>query len=257
MCFTCAAPHAPPPICSHVPSPLHAACRPRSLAASLPPPGLQPAPHRVPCLRPSAARVQVQPAAELGHLPRHGHELHVFRALLFPPPSRPPSVVPPSPARPALRAPALPPSSAAEPAVAALSLHTACTPRSPAASRLPARAARPAPHALLATLGRTRTSSTRRCAGTPPASWACAGCLKCTACSPRLAPPTICSLTPSPQHAACAPRSLAASRLPARSSPRTMCPACDPRQHAQAFNQPLLSWDTSRVTNMMGMFYVR
>ena len=33
-------------------------------------------------------------------------------------------------------------------------------------------------------------------------------------------------------------------------------PACDPRQYAHAFNQPL-SWDTSSVTTMHAMFYVR
>ena len=32
--------------------------------------------------------------------------------------------------------------------------------------------------------------------------------------------------------------------------------ACDPRQLATAFNQPL-SWDTSRVTGMYRMFWVR
>ena len=35
-----------------------------------------------------------------------------------------------------------------------------------------------------------------------------------------------------------------------------MCRACDPRQDARAFNQPL-SWDTSSVTNMDYMFGVR
>ena len=53
-----------------------------ALACRLPPPGPQPAPHRVPCLRPSAVRAGLQPATELGHLARHGHALHVFRALL-------------------------------------------------------------------------------------------------------------------------------------------------------------------------------
>ena len=57
-------------------------------------------------------------------------------------------------------------------------------------------------------------------------------------------------------HAACKPRSLAGSRVPAHSPPRTVCPACNPRQLAMAFNQPL-SWDTSRVTNMFQMFNVR
>ena len=35
-----------------------------------------------------------------------------------------------------------------------------------------------------------------------------------------------------------------------------MCPACDPRQDADAFNRPL-DWDTSRVTDMSKMFVVR
>ena len=38
--------------------------------------------------------------------------------------------------------------------------------------------------------------------------------------------------------------------------PRTVAPACDPRQNAHAFNQPL-SWDTSGVTHMGDMFAVR
>jgi hypothetical protein len=54
-------------------------------------------------------------------------------------------------------------------------------------------------------------------------------------------------------HTALAP---AASGLPARSPPRTVCPACDPRQFAVVFNQPL-SWDTSSVTDMDYMFSVR
>ena len=35
-----------------------------------------------------------------------------------------------------------------------------------------------------------------------------------------------------------------------------MCPPFDPRQYAWEFNQPL-SFDTSSVTDMLGMFYVR
>ena len=49
-----------------------------------PPPACQPGhlpPHRMPSLRLSAARVGVQPAAELRHLQRHEHGLHVHRAL--------------------------------------------------------------------------------------------------------------------------------------------------------------------------------
>jgi hypothetical protein len=57
-------------------------------------------------------------------------------------------------------------------------------------------------------------------------------------------------------HAACA---AAASRPPAsRSAPRpaSHAPPFDSRQNANAFNQPL-SFDTSKVKNMYGMFYVR
>ena len=62
------------------------ACMHTVLARCLPPPPARsPPPHRVPCLRPSAARARLQPAPELGHLPRHGHALHVYRALLFAP----------------------------------------------------------------------------------------------------------------------------------------------------------------------------
>ena len=50
-----------------------------------------------------------------------------------------------------------------------------------------------------------------------------------------------------------APRSPAASRLPGRTSSRTVCPPFDSRQFASAFNQPL-SFDTSSVTNMHQMF---
>ena len=86
----CAAPRTLPPnqsavMCAFPP----ARCMHASVARRLPPPGLQPAPHRVPCLRPSAVRVRLQPAAALGHLPRHGHGLHVLGARCSPPP-RPP-----------------------------------------------------------------------------------------------------------------------------------------------------------------------
>ena len=49
-------------------------------------------------------------------------------------------------------------------------------------------------------------------------------------------------------------------RLPPRgprSSPRTVRPACAPRQNAKKFNQPLLGFDTSRVTSFYNMFGVR
>eukprot|EP00964_Phaeocystis_antarctica_P039806 scaffold22763_cov61-Phaeocystis_antarctica.AAC.2 len=61
--------------------PLHAACT--AVARHLPPPGtLHFFPHRMPSVRLTAVRVGVQPAAELRHLQRHNHGLHVRRALL-------------------------------------------------------------------------------------------------------------------------------------------------------------------------------
>jgi len=74
-------PRPAPPI-SAVAALAPARCMHAAIARRLPPPGPQPAPHRVSCLRPSAARVALQPAAELGHLPRHEHERHVYGALL-------------------------------------------------------------------------------------------------------------------------------------------------------------------------------
>eukprot|EP00964_Phaeocystis_antarctica_P109345 scaffold73835_cov49-Phaeocystis_antarctica.AAC.1 len=53
-----------------------------------------------------------------------------------------------------------------------------------------------------------------------------------------------------------APFTAVASRLPARTSPRIVYPPFDSRQRASAFNQPL-SFDTSSVTTMAYMFYVR
>ena len=78
-------------------------------------------------------------------------------------------------------------------------------------------------------------------------------------CSP---PPStrVCS------HALCPARCVHCRRAPplasrSRSAPLQPAPhrvsrACNPRQHAYAFNQPL-SWDTSGVTNMQSMFDVR
>ena len=99
-------------------------------------------PHCVPCLRPSAVGDGLQPATGLEHLQRHEHAQHVLRALL--------------PARPA------PQSAVTCPFPAARCVHA---PVSHAASRLPARTARPALCALLATLGRARTPSTSRWTG--------------------------------------------------------------------------------------------
>ena len=96
---------------------LHAACA--AVARRLPPSGSHLTPHRMPSFRLSAGRVSVQPAAELRHLQRHNHGLHVPGALL--PVPCPQSAVEPSP------------------------LHPASAPWSPAAFRLPAHLA---PHGI-------------------------------------------------------------------------------------------------------------
>ena len=68
------------------------------------------------------------------------------------------------------------------------------------------------------------------------------------------------SSLPCPQSAVGSTPCTRCLRLP--SQPRAACPTCAPsrmpssRQLASAFNQPL-SFDTSRVTTMYGMFYVR
>jgi len=57
-------------------------------------------------------------------------------------------------------------------------------------------------------------------------------------------------------HAACAAAARTPSRLPAPPFAARLMLSLSTRQYAHAFNQPL-SWDTSSVTNMYQMFYVR
>eukprot|EP00964_Phaeocystis_antarctica_P112781 scaffold76891_cov58-Phaeocystis_antarctica.AAC.2 len=112
--------------------PLHAAST--AIAHHFRPPGtLHLAPNRMPSVRLSAVRDGVQPAAELRHLQRHRHAIHVLRALL--PEPCPQSAVEPSPAR---------------------CLHRGRPP--PPASRYSA--PRTTPYALRSTLGRARRRST-------------------------------------------------------------------------------------------------
>ena len=114
--------------------PLRAACT--AVARHLPPPGtLHLAPHRMPSVRLSAARVVVQPTAELRHLQRHDHALHVQRALL--PVACSQSAVKPCPARRVDRGRPPPPASWYS-------------------------APRTTPHALCSTLGSARRCSTGR-----------------------------------------------------------------------------------------------
>ena len=119
-------------------------------------------------------------------------------------------------------------------------LHPACTAvarRPPTSRPVPC----PASHALLSALGIERE-------GVQPAAELRHLQRHAHECHfPRALLPLPCTLL--------APRSPAASRLPARALPSTVCPPFDSRQAAAAFNQPL-GFDTSSVTNMGHMFTV-
>ena len=78
-------------------SPLPNAVRAPPSPAALPPPGPHLAAHRMPSVRLPAVRFGVQPAAELRHVQRHEHGLHVRGAFLPVPCSQ--SAVKPSPER--------------------------------------------------------------------------------------------------------------------------------------------------------------
>ena len=237
-CLMCAAPRPPRPhICRVAASPgTRCACKTRSAAARLlcPCPQLD-APHRCPCLRPSAERARLQPAPQLGHLGRHSHGRHVCCALL-PAPCAPQAVL-------------------VAPLPSARCVHTHHG-RSPP-SRLPARAARP--HRcvpLLAILGRARKPSTSPSAGTPRASLTWEACLLCAAPPPPVPAHHNLHSCPLP----CMLRAHHAVGRHPRSSrahpTHHMCTCfCNLRQRANKFNQPL-SWDTSGVTSMTEMFYV-
>ena len=136
-------------------------------------------------------------------------------------------------------------------------VHAACVPpphHSP--SRLPARTSLPpASNALLST-------RQRALAFNQPLSFDTSSVTTMTNMfsvrSPRALGPQALSWA-FPLHASCVPPPHPRpSRLPAHTSPspHRMCPLPSTRQQASAFNQPL-SFDTSSVTIMSAMFYVR
>ena len=151
----------------------------------------------MPCLRPSAVRARLQPAAELGHLPSHNHGEHVSGALL-------------------------PTHTAPRYAVAALSparcVHATCTPRArppPPASRP---AARPAPYTPCACDPRQNALVFNQ-----PLSWDISRVtdmrwMFTVPCSPRPVPPNLQSL----------------ALLPARCVHRAIAPRVHPRAAARA-----------------------
>ena len=196
------------------------ACRLRPPSA-LPPPGPYRAPHRKCPPSDSAARVDVQPAAELRHVQRHEHGRHVSGALR----TRP---TPPSP----------PPARCA---------YAAISPRP--LSRL---APCPASYALLSTRQWAYafnqplsfdTSSVTNMADM------LAVCRRALVPSHQLIGPSPCMpLVPPLPHALPSPR-LGTSRLASYAR-------LSSRQGTYVFNQPL-SFDTSKVTTMWHMFVVR
>eukprot|EP00964_Phaeocystis_antarctica_P028545 scaffold16104_cov47-Phaeocystis_antarctica.AAC.4 len=197
--------------------------RPCTLRA---PPGSHLAPHRMPSVPLSAVRVGVQPAAELRHLQRHIHVGHALRALL-PVPSCPESADEPSSAR--------------------------CVHRRRPPPFLP-----PGPNLAPHRTPPFRLSAVR--VGVQPAAE-----LRHLQCHehelhvPRALLPVPCpksAVEPSPLRPTCTAVAChpPASRVAPRSAPHALL--SNPRQSASALNQPL-SFDTSSVTNMNGMFYVR
>ena len=240
-CFTCAfpSPGPCPPQSAFLPSPLHAACTP---CGRPPPPQLTCSPHAPHVhllLQPSAESKQVQPAPQLGHLWGHEHDRDVLCELL------PPRT---SPLRPFLYTccvgSAIPPPLQTH--TGAHNLPACCLPRSMC-------------HCLQ-TLAQYADKFNQ------PLSWDTSGVTDMRwmfnvrgsprpVCSPpsAVAPYTRCtgvharSKSPPPSFR------LVPTQPPALHHGR---PACDPRQGAQAFNQPL-SWDTSGVRTMHGMFNVR
>ena len=170
----------------------------------------------------------LQPAAvELGHLPCDEHGPHVFRVLL---PAPRPSACP---------------------------LPSRCVHRE--RTRRLLCASRPAP--ALAAPCALRPLWQWAFAFNQPLSWDTSrvtimrGMFSVSCSQPQ--PPQAMQLHPLPCTLR-APRLLAARRASpgARSPPRLVRPACDPRQRAYAFNQAL-GWDISSVTDKSRMFKVR
>ena len=123
------------------------------------------APHRTPSLRLSAARVDVQPAAEPRHLQRHRYGLHFLRALL--PVACPQSAVELSPARrviPRARAlaPRVPWPLRACPGPLPSVVHARLRHRHSTPSRLPARTSPPALYALSTRQNTTSVSAANK-----------------------------------------------------------------------------------------------
>ena len=183
-------------------------------------------------LAPSAVRVHLQPAAELGHVQRHKHVRHVLRAPL----TVPKSAVPPS------------------------HLHDACTAR----ARSPPPACRR--HAQLAA-HREPCLRPRQWASAfnQPLSWDTRRVTHMrnmfyVRCSPRPDPASLCSRAHPPASSRTRSGALlhAVGRRLTPPGPQLAphrLPCLRPRQDAITFNQPL-SWDTSGVTDMSYMFQV-
>ena len=222
--------------------------RKRASRLACSPPPLHPthAPHRCPCLRPSARGASLQPTPQLEHLRCQGHDCHVCRVLL--------------------PAPCAPHCSHALvhslPYTHAVHAHRGQSP--PPTSRGPPLTPYHMHVPLCACDPRQGTHKFNQ-----PLSWDTSGVTDMdnmfrVRCYLHPVPRNLYSRALSSVHAACTAQRSAASLPPPPSPPaarragphRVYSPACDPRQNAQAFNQPL-SWNTSGVTDMHAMFYVR
>ena len=174
----------------------------------------------------SAGRGGVQPAAKLRHIQRHAHALDVPGALRASPgPQLSVGLFPFMLLAPRRRPTPLPPPARIWPCIVCPRFDSAASDSlQPAAEPRHVQGHRHALHVL----GAHRTCPL------PPAF-----------------------SRPPPMHAACVPAASGPPRLPARISPRigALCPLST-RQDAVAFNQPL-SLDTSSVTDMNFMFFVR
>ena len=260
-----------------------------TVARRLPPPGPQLALHRTPCLRPLAVRDGLQPAGQLRHVPRHEHGQDVQSA--HPPTPCPPqslqSRAPLHAACPAVGRRLSPPG----PQLAPHRVPCFCNPRQVAKAFNHPLNWNTSSVTNMATMFYVRASPLPYTA--PQSAVTPLLCLPCTQLAPHRMPclrPSAASepvqpaarLRHVPRHehvphvrsahlpAPCAPnlqscpplhaaRTAIARRLPPpgpQLAPHRVRPACDPRQGAYTFNQPV-SFDTSSVTNMDWIFEVR
>ena len=207
---------------------------PRPAAASRLPARSSP---RIVCpalLAPSAVRVHLQPAAELGHVQRHKHVRHVLRALLSPSPNLCSPALSPAPCEHRARARSPPPACRRH---AQLAAH-----REPCLR----------PRQWASAFNQPLSWDTRRVTHMRNMFY--------VRCYPRPDPASVQSRPhpPASSHTRSGALVHAVGRRLTPPGPQLAphrLPCLRPRQDATTFNQPL-SWDTSGVTDMSYMFQV-